>query len=167
MGLDPKGQATVRFRPAAVTAAEAPLVPGALDIPPPHAARMAGLERRALTAPFGVAAFGVFQTRLPPGGISGLRHRHSRREEFVYVLEGEAVLVGEEGETILSAGMCAGFPAGAAHQLLNRSDRDVIYLDITHPAPADEVEFPDDDLALGDPQPGHRRGFTRKDGRPL
>jgi uncharacterized cupin superfamily protein len=128
---------------------------------------MAGLERRALTAPLGLTAFAVFQTRLPPGGISGLRHRHSQREEFVYVLEGEAVLVGDEGETTLSVGMCAGFPPGSAHQMLNRSERDLVYLDVTHAAPGDEVEFPDDDLALGDQEPGRLRGFTRKDGRPL
>jgi uncharacterized cupin superfamily protein len=154
-------------RPVALAGDAAPLVPATLDIPAPHAARMAGLERRALSAPFGVAAFGVFQTRVPPGGMSGLRHRHSRNEEFVYVLEGEAVLVGDEGETVLSAGMCAGFPAGSAHHLLNRSDRDLVYLDVTHAAPGDEVEFPDDDLTLAKPAPGRLRGFARKDGQPL
>ena len=151
----------------AITAAEAPIAPPALDIPAPHAAHMAGLERRALSAPFGVSAFGVFQTRVPPGEMSGLRHRHSRSEEFVYVLEGEAVLVGDAGETVLSAGMCAGFPAGSAHHLLNRSDRDLVYLEVTRAAPGDAVEFPDDDLALAKPEPGRLRRFTRKDGRPL
>jgi len=150
-----------------IAAAEAPIVPPTLDIPPPHAARMAGLERRALSAPFGVAAFGVFQTRVPPGEMSGLRHRHSRSEEFVYVLEGEAVLVGDDGETVLISGMCAGFPAGSAHHLLNRSERDLVYLEVAHAAPGDEVEFPDDDLALAGPEPGRLRGFTRKDGGPL
>ena len=154
-------------RPRALSAAEAPLVPATLDIPAPHAAHMAGLERRVLAAPFGVSDFAVFQTRVPPGEMSGLRHRHSRREEFVYVLQGEAVLVGDHGETLLSAGMCAGFPAGSAHHLLNRADRDLVYLEVTHAAEGDEVEFPDDDLALAEPEPGRLRRFTRKDGRPL
>jgi uncharacterized cupin superfamily protein len=150
-----------------ISAAEAPIVPPTLDIPAPHAAGMAGLERRALTAPFGLDDFAVFETRVPPGEMSGLRHRHSRREEFVYVLAGEAVLVGDDGETVLSAGMCAGFPRGSGHHLLNRADRDLVYLEVTHAAPGDEVEFPDDDLALGEPEPGRLRRFTRKDGRPL
>jgi uncharacterized cupin superfamily protein len=128
---------------------------------------LAGLERRALTAPFGVKDFVVFQTRVPPGEKSGLRHRHSRSEEFVYVLQGEAVLVDDHGETALSAGMCVGFPAGSAHHLLNRADRDLVYLEVTRAAEGDEVEFPDDNLALAQPEPGRLRRFTRKDGRPL
>jgi len=154
-------------KPRALSAAAAPLVPATLDIPAPHAARMAGLERRALSAPFGVSDFAVFQTRVPPGEMSGLRHRHSRREEFVYVLQGEAVLVDDHGETVLTAGMCVGFPAGSAHHLLNRADRDLVYLEVTHAARGDKVEFPDDDLALAEPEPGRLHRFTRKDGGPL
>jgi uncharacterized cupin superfamily protein len=37
------------------------------------------------------------------------------------------------GEQRLTAGMCAGFPAGRAdgHQLINRSERAAVYLDGT------------------------------------
>jgi uncharacterized cupin superfamily protein len=151
-----------------LVAAEAPVFPPGLDIPSPYAARMAGLERRALSTPFGLSGFGVFQTRIPAGEISGLHHRHTRRDEFIYVVEGEVVLVGDEGETRLSPGMCAGFPAGSAHHLENRSACDVVYLDIGAGAvEGDEIEFPDDDLALAPPVAGQRRGFTRRNGDPL
>lgn len=151
-----------------LVAAEAPIFPPGLDIPSPYTERMAGLERRALSMPFGVCGFGVFQTRIPAGEISGLHHRHTRRDEFIYVVQGEVVLVGDDGETRLSAGMCAGFRAGSAHHLENRSAADVVYLDIGGgPVEGDEIEFPDDDLALAPPGAGQRRSFTRRNGDPL
>ncbi|XKH35301.1 cupin domain-containing protein [Azospirillum doebereinerae] len=39
-------------------------------------------------------------TRLDPGASSALRHWHSRQDEFVYVVEGELVLVTDAGETL-------------------------------------------------------------------
>jgi len=96
-----------------------------------------------------------------------MRHWHTREDELVFVVEGEVVLVTDEGEQILRAGTCAGFPAGAknGHQLVNRSDRPARYLEISNRDPEDTAEYPDVDLAL-------RRGpdgkfvFTRKDGSP-
>ncbi len=145
---------------ATLVALSAPLIPPAQNIPPLYAERMAGLVRRDLTGPFAIAGFGVFQTRLPPGGLSGLRHSHSIREEFIYVLEGEGVLVRSDGEFSLAAGMAAGFVAGEVHQLINRSDCDFVYLDITSSAPGDQVSFPDENLAFADAGVGGGRGFV-------
>ena len=51
-----------------------------------------------------------------------LLHRHSKQDEFVYVLEGEPTLVTETEEVRLSSGMCAGFPAqGIARHLVKRA----------------------------------------------
>ena len=46
------------------------------------------------------------------------------------MLEGELVLVEDEGETILRAGDTAGFKAGVpnGHHLLNRTERDGVFL---------------------------------------
>ena len=53
----------------------------------------------------------------------------------------------DKGEVTLSPGMRAGFPArGLAHQLVNRTDRDVTYLEIGDRTPADEGSYPVDDL---------------------
>ncbi len=70
--------------------------------------------------------FGVNLTRLPAGCWSSQRHWHTGEDEFVYVIEGEVVLVTDSGEEILRGGDCAGFKAGVAdgHHLQNRSDRD-------------------------------------------
>ena len=55
--------------------------------------------RRPLGDLFGLTNFGVNLTRLPPGGMSALRHTHAREDEFIYVLDGEPVLVTNAGET--------------------------------------------------------------------
>ncbi len=92
---------------------------------------MAGREKRPLGDRFGLAAFGVNHTRLAPGGQSALHHRHSKQDEFIYVLEGEPTLVSDDGETQLRPGMCAGFAAGGgAHHLENRTSRDVVILEV-------------------------------------
>ena len=62
--------------------------------------------------------------------------------------------------------MCAGFPAqGVAHQIVNRTDRDALYLEIGDRSPGDEGTYPHDDIraTLG---PDGKWAFTHKDGRP-
>lgn len=105
-------------------------------------------------------------TKLAPGGESALLHRHSKQDELIYILEGEPTLVTDQSEVQLFPGMCAGFPAaGLAHQLVNRTDRDVVYLEIGDRTPGDEASYPNDDIqaVLG---PGHKWMFTHKDGTP-
>ncbi len=93
-------------------------------------------------------------------------HRHSKQDEFVYILEGQAVLVTDEGEAVLNPGDCAGFPAaGRAHQLVNRTDTEVVYLEIGDRTPGDEGSYPVDDIAAQMLAPGQWR-FTHKDGTP-
>ena len=73
--------------------------------------RMLKRERRALGDRFGLKNFGVNLTRLFPGGESALLHRHSKQDEFIYILQGEPTLVTDAGEISLRPGMCGGFPA--------------------------------------------------------
>jgi uncharacterized cupin superfamily protein len=136
------------------------------NYPEPFASRMAGREKRALGNVFGLQNFGVNLTRLRPGGESALLHKHSRQDEFVYVLEGRPSLVTDRGETLLEPGMCAGFKAdGIAHQLVNRTEHDVVYLEVGDRTAGDLGSYPNDDLcaALG---PDGAWQFTHKDGRP-
>src|SRR3954470_7193434 len=90
-----------------------------------------GREKRVLGDLAGLTQFGVNLTRLKPGAASALRHWHEQEDEFIYVLEGELVLVEDDGEKQMKPGDCAGFKAGASngHQLVNRSQRDAIYLE--------------------------------------
>lgn len=151
--------------PLVVDARAAPPRARRSNYPEPFASRMAGREKRVLGDLFGLTNFGVNLTRLQPGGESALLHRHSRQDEFVYVLEGRPTLVTDQGETELSPGMCAGFPAGgAAHQLVNRTDADVLYLEVGDRTPGDTAAYPRDDLQAV--QVDGRWTFTHKDGRP-
>jgi len=153
-------------KPAAIHAARVPdrVVPSAY--PEPFASRMAGRTKKQLGTPFGLTNFGVNLTRLAPGAMSALRHAHAVQDEFVYILEGTPTLVTDQGPTLLSPGMCAGFKAGSgdAHHLVNESKQDVVYLEIGDRTPGDSASYPDDDLlASGTAGNWH---FTHKDGTP-
>lgn len=134
-------------RKSAVAAVEVAPVAKRTNYPEPFATRVAGREKRRLGDFFGLSNFGVNLTRLAPAAISALRHSHSRQDEFVYVLEGKATLVTDAGEWELVPGMCAGFKAGGeAHHLVNRTQADVVFLEVGDRSAGDAVEYPDDDL---------------------
>ncbi|MCW5605093.1 MAG: cupin domain-containing protein [Burkholderiales bacterium] len=128
--------------------------------------RVAGRVKKRLGDALGLGNFGVNLTTLRPGAQSALRHWHAKQDEFVYVASGELVLVTDAGERTLTPGMCAGFPAGKAdgHHLINRSDRDAVYLEVGDRTAGDVVTYPDDDLVAQASPQGWK--FTRKDGTP-
>src|SRR5690349_3333778 len=133
-------------RPTAVDAAAIPPRAKRSSYPEPFASAMSRREKRQLGDVFGITSFGVNLTRLAPGGVSALHHRHTRQQEFVYVLEGEPTLVSDAGDVPLRPGMCAGFvPGGAAHHLENRTDRDVVVLEVGDRVEGDGGESPRDD----------------------
>ena len=151
-------------QPYAIVAEEAPPTSPPSNYPPEFATRVEGRVKKRLGDLFGLKNFGVNLTRLAPGAISALHHRHAKQDEFVYVLEGEATLYCDGGERTLGAGMCAGFPAGGtAHHLANHGTRDVVYLEIGDRTPGDSSVYPDDDIAVTMGPDGRWR-FTRKDG---
>jgi uncharacterized cupin superfamily protein len=153
-------------RPIAIVASSAAPRSKPSSYPEPFFSRMNKREKRPLGDLFGLKNFGVNLTTLAPGGESALLHRHTKQDEFIYILQGNPTLVTDSVETPLSPGMCAGFPAeGIAHQLVNRTDSDVVYLEIGDRTPGDEGTYPRDDLkaALG---PQGTWIYTHKDGRP-
>ena len=83
------------------------------NYPTPFADQVAGREKRPLGDALGLKNFGVNLVWVPPGTSSSQRHYHSRQDEFIYVLEGELVLVTDTGEQTLVPGMAAGFPSGS------------------------------------------------------
>lgn len=153
--------------PIALVAADVPPRAVKSNYPEPFASRMQGREKRALGNAFGLANFGVNLTRLAPGGHSALRHRHTKQDELVYVLEGRPTLVTDAGRTPLAPGMCAGFRAGEsdAHHLINETGDDVVYLEIGDRTAGDAASYPDDDLVAEMLEPGRWR-FVHKDGTP-
>jgi uncharacterized cupin superfamily protein len=133
--------------------------------PSPYHEPCSKRTRRPLGDAAGLTSFGVNLTRLAPGTWSSQRHWHSAEDEFIYVVEGEVILVTDSGEETLHAGDCAGFKAGSpdGHHLQNRSGRDALYLEVGARRPEeDEVAYPDIDMIL----PKGHGGFARKDGKP-
>jgi uncharacterized cupin superfamily protein len=129
--------------------------------PMPFAAEMGRRRFRRLSPAAGIADFGISHVVLEPGGISSQRHWHEEVDEFVVMLEGEAILIEDEGETVMRAGDCAAFPKGAAngHHLVNRSGSDCVFLAIGNSGGS--CNYPDVDLRWN--AEGH---FSRKDGTP-
>ena len=151
--------------PLSLTAANVAPRAKASNYPPEFAVRVLGRVKRPLGDLFGLNNFGVNLTTLKPGAQSALLHRHSRQDEFVYVLAGSAVLVTDQGEAVLNAGDCAGFAAGGvAHFLVNRSDADMVYLEIGDRSTGDESFYPEDDI-VAKFRDGGGWVFTHKDGR--
>ena len=136
----------------------------ATSYPPPIAARMARRHYRRLGPAAGLTDIGVSHVVIEPGGISSQRHWHQGIDEFVVMLDGEAVLVEEDGETLLRAGDCAAFPKDVpnGHHLVNRSGRNCSFLAIDGRLAEGDCHYPDADLHW-DQSAGR---YTHKDGTP-
>jgi len=133
--------------------------------PEPYRSRMGERVKRRLGDACGLTRFGVNLVTLAPGGQSALRHWHTLEDEFVYVLSGEVILVTGAGEQLLTAGMCAGYPAGArdGHHFLNRGPVAATYLEVGNRVDGDNAFYPDDDLMWCEDEAGVFA--AHKDGR--
>jgi uncharacterized cupin superfamily protein len=132
-----------------IKVADVPAMQGS-SYPALHAEAVAGRAKQRLGDAVGVTSFGVNMVRLPVGCASSQRHWHSRQDEFVLVLEGELVLVTNDGEQTLTTGMAAGFQAasGDGHHLVNRSGGDAVYLEVGDRSAGDEADYPDIDMQV-------------------
>jgi|SRR5450631_3416692 len=141
-----------------------PVVTGS-NYPAPFDAECTKQSSVRLGDPAGLTDFGVNLTRLSPGTWSSQRHWHSAEDEFVYVLEGEVVLVTDSGEEILRVGNCAGFKSGVrdGHHLQNRSDREAVLLEVgSRRLAEDEGAYSDIDMIFLK----SNGGYAHRDGRP-
>jgi uncharacterized cupin superfamily protein len=125
-----------------------------------------GRARQRLGNAVGLNQFGVNLTRLAPGAASSLRHWHQNEDEFVYVLEGEVVLVEDDGEILLRPGDAAGWKAGVpnGHCLINRSDRVAIVLEIGSRAEREQAIYSDIDMRYE--RDGGKHFYLHKSGEP-
>ena len=132
--------------------------------PPPYDQPCKARRRWQLGDAAGLTQFGVNLLRLPAGAWSAQRHWHHTEDEFVMVLEGEVVLVTDDGEEMLRVGDCAGFKAGEqnGHHIQNRSNNEAVLLEVgTRNPKGDGAEYPDIDLKLV----LHEDGYRHKDGK--
>ena len=130
--------------------------------PSPFDEEVAGRWYRRLAPATGLTAFGASHVRLEPGAWSSQRHWHEGEDELLVMIEGEAVLVEDEGETVLRAGDCAVFPKDVAngHHLINRSDAPCTFVAIDSRIGEGDCHSPDVDLHY-DAKSGR---MVRKDG---
>ena len=98
--------------------------------PPPFNQAVEGRRYRRLATATGLTEFGVSHVVLKPGAWSSQRHWHNGEDEFLVMISGEAVLVEDEGRTILRPGDCAAWPKGGSngHHLRNDSDADCVFI---------------------------------------
>jgi uncharacterized cupin superfamily protein len=121
--------------------------------PAPFHEPCAERTRQRLANAAGLTDFGVNSLHLPPGTWSSQRHWHTEEDEFVFVVEGEVVLVSDSGEEVLGKGDCAGFKAGVrdGHHLQNRSMGDALVLEVGSRKPEDAGEYSDIDMRFALP----------------
>ncbi|MGH8273880.1 MAG: cupin domain-containing protein [Gammaproteobacteria bacterium] len=132
--------------------------------PAPFDAPCTKRVRRRFGSAGGLNDFGVNLLELLPGAWSSQRHWHSAEDEFVYVLSGEVSLISDAGEEILHAGDCAAFPKGEAngHHFVNRTDKNVLCLEVGGRSSEDVCSYPDIDLKIAE----RAKGYMHRDGTP-
>ena len=126
------------------------------DYPPPHDRPVAGRTVRFPSKAGALTDFVVTHSTIPPGGWSSQRHWHEGEDEFVVVLQGEGVLVEEDGRTRLGPGDCATFPKGEAngHHIVNEGLEPLVLVAVSLPERS-PCHYPD--LALvWTPEQGYR-----------
>jgi uncharacterized cupin superfamily protein len=98
--------------------------------PAPFNEQVAGRWYRRLAPASGLTDFGVSHVVLKPGAWSSQRHWHDGEDEFMVMLAGEAVLVEDDGRTVLKPGDVAVWAKGTGigHHLINESDSDCSFI---------------------------------------
>jgi uncharacterized cupin superfamily protein len=141
-------------------------VDSSTNYPKPFDKVVVGRSRKRLARTAGLDQFGVNICTLKPGAASSQRHWHENEDELVYVLEGEVVLREDDGETVLKPGDAAGWKAGVAngHCLVNRTDRDAVFLEVGSRAPSERAHYSDIDMRVVRDASGFN--YSRKNGEP-
>lgn len=131
--------------------------------PAPFDRDVEGRWYRRLAPTSGLTQMGASHVVLRPGAWSSQRHWHAEEDELLIMLTGEAVLVEDDGETVLLPGDVAAWPKGVrnGHHLQNRGQTDCSFIAISAGDSANDWgEYPDIDLRFsGD-------AYLHKDGTP-
>lgn len=93
----------------------------------------------------GLTQFGANIDRLMPGAFSSNRHWHDSEDELLYILEGTATAIDDDGTHILGPGDACCWRHGDpnAHHLENRTSQPVCYLMIGTRVAGDICTYPD------------------------
>lgn len=129
--------------------------------PPPFNQDVQGRWYRRLAPVGGLTEFGASHVTLKPGAWSSQRHWHDTEDELLVMIAGEAVLVEDEGRTVLKPGDVCAWAKGVAngHHLINESDADCVFVAISG-GPDTTGCYSDIDMRWGP------EGYAHKDGTP-
>lgn len=135
--------------------------------PDPYAAQMAGRSSLRVGDAGGLTQFGANIVILEPNAKSSLRHWHLNEDEFVMITQGDVTLIDDAGETKMTVGDCAAFPAGEenGHHFVNQSNTEVRFLVIGTRAANETGTYSDIDLKVEVKNGSFQ--FTKKDGSPV
>ena len=130
--------------------------------PAEHAAPVEGRWYRRLAPVAGLTQVAASHVVLKPGAWSSQRHWHDDEDEMLIMIAGEAVLVEDNGRTVLRAGDICAWPKGTAngHHLVNESDADCVFVAIGSGA-GGSGGYSDIDMVFN--AEGH---YLRRDGTP-
>ena len=145
---------------------DAPLKTGSI-YPDPFNAMMDGRSSLRLGDLGGLTQFGANLVILEPGAKSSLRHWHEQEDEFVMVTQGVCTLIDNGGETEMTVGECAAFPANTpnAHHFVNNSDAEARFLVIGTRGASEIAHYPDHDMKVTVANGAFT--FTKPNGDPL
>lgn len=135
----------------------------ATGYPPPFDAPVAGRWYRRLAPATGLTDFAASHVVLKPGAWSSQRHWHDGEDEMLVMIAGEAVLIEDDGRTVMRAGDIAIWPKGSTngHHLINESNEDCVFVALGGGKARDTGGGYSDIDMLFTPD-----GYTRKDGTP-
>ena len=123
-------------------------------------------ERGPVAARIGAEKLGYAVVRVAPGKRAWPYHAHRVIEEAFFVIEGSGTLRHAGAEYPIRKGDFIASPADAdqAHQIINTSDSELVYLAISTQAAADVVHYPDSGkygVWSGDPRDPFAKGSFR------
>lgn len=134
----------------------------ATGYPAPFDAAVAGRWWRRLAPVGGLTAMGASHVVLKPGCWSSQRHWHDAEDELLIMLTGEAVLIEDEGRTVLRPGDVCAWAMGVknGHHLVNEGDTDCSFIAVSAGDKAGSGGYSDIDMTFDD------LGYYHKDGTP-
>jgi len=98
---------------------------------------------KSLGDAIGLTNIGVHLVRVEAGKESTEYHIHYYEEECIYILSGRGVLILNDEEFEVGANDFIGLPAnGAAHNLINRSSEDLLFLVMGQRLKQDVADYP-------------------------
>lgn len=87
----------------------------------------------------GAKQLGGFLVIIPPGGEMPY-HYHEKRESLIFLIKGEATETVEGKDYPIKSGDILFIRAGEKHKIVNRSDKDLRYLEFFTPLDQDFIE---------------------------